>query len=63
MSKDTPPLTEQEIKEIAERRAASLKRVQEMHQKTNRDFAGAKGGGKATKQPPPKGRPFRHQGR
>jgi hypothetical protein len=61
MPKDTPPLTEEQIKEIAERRAASLKRVQEMHQKTNRDFAGK--ATKSPKQPPPKGRPFRHQGR
>ncbi|MGB8364491.1 MAG: hypothetical protein ACLQUZ_17025 [Rhizomicrobium sp.] len=61
MTNDKPALTEQEIKEIAERRAASLKRVQEMHQKSNRDFVGKSG--KSLKQPPPKGRPFRHQGR
>lgn len=62
MSKDTPPLTEKEIKEIAERRAAALKRVQEMNQKTNKDFVG-KGGKSGVKPPPPRGRPFRHQGR
>lgn len=61
MTKDTPPLTDEEIKAIAERRAASLKRVQELHQKSNKDFVGK--GGKSPKQPPPKGRPFRHQGR
>lgn len=61
MDKDLPHLTEKEIKEIAERRAAALKRVQEMHQKTNKDFVGK--GGKSTNKPPPKGRPFRHQGR
>ena len=63
MSKDHPPLTDEEIKAIAARRAESLKRIQEMNQKkTSREFAGAKGG-KGPKQPPPKGRNFRHQGR
>ncbi len=61
MTKDHPPLTEQEIKDIADRRAAALKRVQELHQKSNKDFVGKSG--KSLKQPPPKGRPFRHQGR
>jgi hypothetical protein len=55
MTDEKPPLTDEQLKEIAARRAEALKRVQEMHQKAN--------GGKSTKQPPPRGRPFRHQGR
>ncbi len=58
MTDDKQPLSEQEIKE---RRAAALKRVQEMNQRANAGFAGK--AGKNPKPPPPKGRPFRHQGR
>jgi hypothetical protein len=65
MSKDVhPPLTDEEIKAIAERRAESLKRIQEQNaKKATKDFGGGKGGGKGPKQGPPKGRAFRHQGR
>lgn len=63
MTKEPHHFTEEEIKAIAERRAAALKRVQEMHQKANKEFGGAKAGGKGPKQGPPKGRAFRHQGR
>jgi hypothetical protein len=62
MSDEKPHLTEEQIKEIAERRAAALKRVQELHHKSNRELASPKGG-KGGKPPPPKGRSFRHQGR
>jgi hypothetical protein len=61
MTDEKPPLTEQDKKDIAERRAASLKRVQDLHQKNNPPSASKSG--KSSKQPPPKGRPFRHQGR
>lgn len=66
MTKDVPHhLTEDEIKAIAERRAEALKRVQELHRHGGHDFPGKDGakGGKGGKQPPPKGRNFRHQGR
>jgi hypothetical protein len=61
---DKPPLTEDEIKAIAERRAESLKRIQEQNAKNaTKDFGGDhKGGGKG-KGGPSKGRIFRHQGR
>ncbi len=62
MPDEKPHPTEEQIKEIAERRAAALKRVQEQHQKANKDFVSGKGG-KPGKPPPPKGRNFRHQGR
>ena len=64
MSKDThPPLTDEEIKAIAERRAEALKRIQELNaKKATKDFGG-RGGSKGPKQGPPKGRAFRHQGR
>ena len=61
MTDEKPTLTEQDKKDIAERRAASLKRIQEMHQKNNPPSASKSG--KSSKPPPPKGRPFRHQGR
>ena len=62
MTKETHHFTEEEIKAIAERRAASLKRVQEMHRKANNELAGDRGG-KSPKPAPLKGRAFRHQGR
>ncbi len=61
MTSGTPHLTEEQIKEIAERRAASLKRIQEMHHKAEKGFTDR--GAKHPKQTPPKGRTFRHQGR
>jgi hypothetical protein len=62
---DHPPLTEDEIKAIAERRAESLKRIQEQNAKNaTRHFDDTKGGGKGPKGGgPPKARSFRHQGR
>jgi hypothetical protein len=65
MSKDMhPPLTEEEIKAIAARRAESLKRIQEQNaKKATHDFGGGKDAGKGHKPAPPKGRAFRHQGR
>jgi len=62
MTDEKPPLTDEQIKEIAARRAEALKRVQEMHQKANAGHASDKSG-KTGKPPPPKGRPYRHQGR
>ncbi|HTW34845.1 MAG TPA: hypothetical protein VMD53_09520 [Rhizomicrobium sp.] len=63
MSKDHPPLTDEEIKAIAARRAESLKRIQELNaKKATKDFGGDKAGGKG-KGGPSKGRIFRHQGR
>ena len=61
---DKPPLTEDEIKAIAERRAESLKRIQEQNAKNATKHFGDdhKGGGKG-KGGPSKGRMFRHQGR
>jgi|HubBroStandDraft_6_1064221.scaffolds.fasta_scaffold85078_2 hypothetical protein len=61
MTDEKPPLTDEQVKEIAARRAASLKRIQDMHQKANASPSGKSG--KSPKPPPPKGRPFRHQGR
>jgi hypothetical protein len=61
MEKEPGPLSPEEIKAIAERRAASLKRVQEMHKKSNTE--GIDKSSKRLKPPPPKGRNFRHQGR
>lgn len=64
MPQDKPPLTDEEIKAIAERRAASLKRIQELNQKkAAKDFGDNKGGKNGGKQGPPKARSFRHQGR
>jgi hypothetical protein len=65
MAKDKPPLTDDEIKAIAARRAESLKRIQEQNaKKATQDFGGEKGGGGGKgKQGPSKGRIFRHQGR
>ena len=64
MSDEKPHLTEEQIKEIAERRAAALKRVQELHHKNNKEMLDTKSGkGGPGKPPPPKGRNFRHQGR
>lgn len=62
---DVPHLTEDEIKAIAERRAESLKRIQEQNAKNaTKHFGDAKGGGKGPKGGgPPKARSFRHQGR
>lgn len=62
MTKEPHHFTDEEIKAIAERRAAALKRVQEMHKKANNEIPGDRGG-KSPKQAPPKGRSFRHQGR
>jgi hypothetical protein len=64
MSKDHPPLSDEEIKAIAARRAESLKRIQELNaKKATKDYGGGdKGGGKG-KGGPSKGRMFRHQGR
>jgi hypothetical protein len=62
MANDPPKLTDAEIKEIAARRAESLKRVQELNQKkSGRDVLGKDG--KSPKAAPPKARSFRHQGR
>jgi hypothetical protein len=62
MTQDKPPLTEEEIKAIAQRRAESLKRVRELNEKkATKEFGSNKGG--SPKQGPPKGRSFRHQGR
>jgi hypothetical protein len=63
MTQDKPPLTDEEIKAIAERRAASLKRIQELNQKKAAKDFGDNKGGKGGKQGPPKARSFRHQGR
>ncbi|HUO94274.1 MAG TPA: hypothetical protein VMU22_15215 [Rhizomicrobium sp.] len=62
---DKPPLTEDEIKAIAERRAESLKRIQEQNARNaTKHFGDVKGGGgKGPKGGPPKARSFRHQGR
>ncbi|HEY5047972.1 MAG TPA: hypothetical protein VII49_08150 [Rhizomicrobium sp.] len=62
MEKEPGPLSEQERKEIAERRAAALKRVQEMHKKANGEQQGGNAG-KPPKPAPARGRSFRHQGR
>lgn len=65
MAKDAPPhLTDEEIRAIAERRAESLKRIQEQNaKKATRDSAGGGKGPKGPHPAPPKGRSFRHQGR
>jgi len=62
---DKPPLTEDEIKAIAERRAESLKRIQEQNAKNATKHFGDdhRGGGGKGKGGPAKGRIFRHQGR
>jgi hypothetical protein len=62
---DKPPLTEDEIKAIAERRAESLKRIQEQNAKNaTKHFDDSKAGGRGPKGGgPPKARSFRHQGR
>ena len=62
---DKPPLTEDEIKAIAERRAESLKRIQEQNAKNATKHFGDdnRGGGGKGKGGPSKGRMFRHQGR
>jgi len=62
---DKPPLTEDEIKAIAERRAESLKRIQEQNAKNATKHFGDdhRGGGGKGKSGPSKGRMFRHQGR
>jgi hypothetical protein len=57
----TGQLSDEEIKAIAERRAASLKRVQEMNRKANADIVAK--GAKPPKSAPARGRAFRHQGR
>jgi hypothetical protein len=59
------PLTEDEIKAIAERRAESLKRIQEQNAKNATKHFGDdhRGGGGKGKSGPAKGRIFRHQGR
>ena len=59
------PLTEDEIKAIAERRAESLKRIQEQNAKNATKHFGddQRGGGGKGKGGPAKGRIFRHQGR
>lgn len=62
MTKDTPPLSEEEIRAIAERRAEALKRVQALHhQKPHADIAAKPA--KGPKMAPSKNRNFRHQGR
>ncbi len=64
MSKDHPPLTDEEIKAIAARRAESLKRIQELNaKKATKNYGDDKGGGGKGKGGPSKGRIFRHQGR
>jgi len=62
---EKPPLTEDEIKAIAERRAESLKRIQEQNAKNATKHFGDdnRGGGGKGKSGPAKGRIFRHQGR
>jgi len=62
---DKPPLTDDEIKAIAERRAESLKRIQEQNAKNATKHFGDdhRGGGGKGKSGPAKGRIFRHQGR
>ena len=63
MSDEKPHLTEEQIKEIAAKRAEALKRVQELHHSKHKDLPPAKSGPGGGKQAPPKGRNFRHQGR
>jgi hypothetical protein len=62
MEKEPTALSEEEKKEIAERRAAALKRVQEMHKHSNSPKSSDRTG-KPPKPAPVKGRSFRHQGR
>ncbi|HWU25102.1 MAG TPA: hypothetical protein VN154_01750 [Rhizomicrobium sp.] len=63
MSDEKPHLTEAQIKEIAERRAEALKRVQELHHKAHKDLPPVRTGPAGGKQLPRKARDFRHQGR
>jgi hypothetical protein len=64
-SDEKPSLSEEEKQEIARHRAEALKRVQELREKGQHESHTSPGGkgGKNQKQPPPKGRNFRHQGR
>ena len=63
MPDDPPHLTAEQIREIAERRAEALKRVQAIRHKDHKQTSEARGGKAPQGVPPPKGRNFRHQGR
>jgi len=60
---EPPHLSPEQIREIAERRAEALKRVQAIHHKDHREADTARGGKPPKGPAPPKGRHFRHQGR